>query len=62
VKSKLAQQDRDLKDCNDDTQAAQHWLTMWPNVWPDSVEWRMAPAPAPMEKETTKKSRHGHHM
>ena len=40
---KLASADRDLSDCKSDTQAAQAGLAMWPNVWPDSADWRMAP-------------------
>lgn len=43
VRGKLAAQDRDLADCNADTQAATTWLSNWPNVWADSNDWRVAP-------------------
>ncbi len=41
AQSKLAQQDRDLSECNLDTQAAKDGLTRWPNIWADSADWRM---------------------
>jgi len=41
AKGKLTAHDRDLKDCNDDTQFARAELVNWPNVWADSVDWRM---------------------
>jgi len=57
VRGKLANADRDLKDCNDDTQAASAWLQKWPNVWADSTDWRLAPPPPPPAPEkSTKKS------
>ncbi len=40
---KLASANRDLSDCQSDTKAAQAGLAMWPNVWPDSADWQMAP-------------------
>jgi septal ring factor EnvC (AmiA/AmiB activator) len=43
VKSKLAAQDRDLSDCNSDTQAAKDGLSRWPNVWNDAADWQIAP-------------------
>jgi septal ring factor EnvC (AmiA/AmiB activator) len=51
---KLASADRDLSDCKSDTQAAQAGLAMWPNVWPDSVDWRVAPPSAPMDNKMMK--------
>jgi hypothetical protein len=41
AQGKLAQQDRDLSDCNLDTQAAKDGLMRWPNIWADSADWRM---------------------
>lgn len=56
---KLANADRDLADCQADTKAAQAGLAMWPNVWPDSADWRVAPPPpAEMETKVTKKKHH----
>lgn len=55
---KLASADRDLADCQADTKAAQAGLAMWPNVWPDSADWRIAPPPAPDTMATTKKHHH----
>jgi septal ring factor EnvC (AmiA/AmiB activator) len=40
ARAKLASHDRDLKDCNDDTQFARAELVKWPNVWADSADWR----------------------
>jgi len=54
AQGKLASADRDLSDCKSDTQAAQAGLAMWPNVWPDSVDWRVAPPPAPMDNKMMK--------
>jgi hypothetical protein len=54
VKGKLAAQDRELKDCNDDTQAANEWIRNWPNVWADSADWRVAPPPEPAPVTGTK--------
>ena len=48
VQGKISQQDRDLSDCNMDTQVAKDGLTRWPNIWADSADWRMA-APASMK-------------
>jgi outer membrane murein-binding lipoprotein Lpp len=45
AQGKLANANRDLTDCQSDTQAAQAGLAMWPNVWPDSADWRIAPPP-----------------
>ncbi len=59
AQGKLANADRDLADCQSDTKAAQAGLAMWPNVWPDSVDWRVAPPPPPpAEMKTTKKKHH----
>ncbi len=44
AQGKLANANLDLTDCQSDTQAAQAGLAMWPNVWPDSVDWRMPDA------------------
>lgn len=55
AKGKLATHDRDLKDCNDDTQFARTKLTMWPNVWPDSTDWMVAPPPPPPTTRRTGK-------
>lgn len=46
VQGKIAQQDRDLSDCNMDTQVAKDGLMRWPNIWADSADWRMTPPPA----------------
>jgi TolA-binding protein len=50
LQGKIAQQDRDLSDCNMDTQVAKDGLTRWPNIWADSADWRM---PAPMGTTTS---------
>lgn len=47
AKGKLTAHDRDLKDCNDDTQFARAELVNWPNVWADSADWRMPVRVAP---------------
>ncbi|HET6511320.1 MAG TPA: hypothetical protein VFH43_03950 [Candidatus Kapabacteria bacterium] len=47
AKGKLTTQDRDLKDCNDDTQFARAELVNWPNVWADSLDWKVAERPMP---------------
>jgi hypothetical protein len=57
AQGKLANAQRDLSDCNTDTQAASAMLQKWPDVWPDSVEWRLAPPPAPVPEKTGKKSK-----
>lgn len=50
ARGKLASHDRDLKDCNDDTQFARAELVNWPNVWADSADWRIVRTAPP---ETT---------
>ncbi len=45
---KLASANRDLTDCQNNTAAAKAGLALWPNVWPDSVDWRVTPPPAPV--------------
>jgi hypothetical protein len=47
AKGKLTAQDRELKDCNDDTQFARAELVNWPNVWADSLDWKIAERPMP---------------
>jgi chromosome segregation ATPase len=59
--SKLANAKRDLTDCQNDTQGASAMLSRWPNVWADSVDWRLAPPPAPVTapaKKMTMKKKH----
>jgi hypothetical protein len=59
AKGKLANADRDLADCNSDTKAVQDKLPMWPNVWPDSADWRVAPPPPPPDQgNSMKKMKH----
>lgn len=58
AQGKLASADRDLADCQSDTKAAQAGLAMWPNVWPDSADWRVAPPPA---MDSTKMMKSNHH-
>jgi outer membrane murein-binding lipoprotein Lpp len=58
AQGKLANADRDLADCQSDTRAAQAGLAMWPNVWPDSVDWRLAPPPPPVDSTMMKKKHH----
>jgi septal ring factor EnvC (AmiA/AmiB activator) len=55
---KLESANRDLTDCQNNTTAAQAGLALWPNVWPDSVDWRLAPPPAPVEEAPMKHRRH----
>lgn len=55
---KLASAQRDLTNCQNDTRAAQAGLAMWPNVWPDSADWRLAPPPAPAPEVHKKMRRH----
>ena len=57
AQGKLANADRDLADCQSDTKAAQAGLAMWPNVWPDSADWRVAPPPPPPTEKSMKKMR-----
>ncbi len=47
AQGKLESANSDLTQCQNNTQAAQAGLAIWPNVWPDSVDWRVAPPPAP---------------
>jgi hypothetical protein len=57
--SKLANAKRDLTDCQNDTQGASAMLMNWPNVWADSVDWRIAPpVTAPEPKKMTVKKKH----
>ena len=58
AQGKLSSADRDLSDCQSDTRAAQAGLAMWPNVWPDSTDWRVAPPPPPVDSTKMMKSRH----
>lgn len=53
----LSQQNKDLADCNSDTQGARASLTSWPNVWADSTEWNPPPPPPPPPAPTKKKGR-----
>src|SRR5438105_9325080 len=55
AQGKLANADRDLADCQNDTKAAQEGLSRWPNVWADSADWRLAPPPPPPEEKHSKK-------
>ena len=60
VQGRLAVHDRDLSDCNLDTQAAKDGLTRWPNIWADSADWRVAPPPAPAPEPMTKGKKKKH--
>lgn len=57
TKSKLANSQKDMADCQSQTQAASAALLNWPNVWADSADWRVVPPPAPMPtmKKSTRK-------
>ncbi len=55
VQGKLAAQDRDMADCSAQTAAVRAGLVNWPNIWADSVEWRMAPPPPPPMTAPAKK-------
>src|SRR5579872_589033 len=57
VQGKLAAQDRDLADCNRQTEAVRQGLSQWPNVWPDAADWNPPPPPPPA-KEVKKKKHH----
>jgi|SRR5579872_5628900 len=57
VQGKLAAQDRDLADCNKQTAAVREGLTTWPNIWPDSADWRPTPPPA-MDMTAPSKKKH----
>lgn len=54
---KLESANRDLTDCQNNTAAAQAGLALWPNVWPDSADWRLAPPPPPPAPEKPMKHR-----
>ena len=58
AQGKLANADRDFADCQADTRAASDGLQRWPNVWADSVDWRLAPPPPPVQEKATKKKKH----
>jgi len=59
VQGKLAAQDRDLADCNRQTEAVRQGLAQWPNVWPDAADWNPPPPPPPpAEMPKTKKKHH----
>jgi septal ring factor EnvC (AmiA/AmiB activator) len=55
LQGKIAAQDRDMSDCQQQTAAVREGLTQWPNIWPDSVDWRPAPPPAPPAEKSMKK-------
>lgn len=55
AQGKLAAQDRELQDCQKDTQAVREGLALWPNIWPDANEWN--PPPPPPAPEPVKKGR-----
>ena len=55
AQASLSQQNKELADCNSDTQAARASLGNWPNVWSDSTEWNPPPPPPP--PAPTKKKR-----
>ncbi len=57
AKSKLASQDKDLNDCNADTQAIMDRLSKWPNIWPDNAIWNPPPPPAPEPTTFTGKAK-----
>jgi hypothetical protein len=58
--SKLTNAKRDLSDCTNDTQGASAMLSRWPDVWADSVDWRIAPpvVPVPDAKAPRLKKKH----
>ena len=58
AQGKLANADRDLADCQANTRAASDGLQRWPNVWADSVDWRVAPPPPAPETMTRKMKKH----
>ncbi len=58
AQGKLSSADRDLADCQSDTRAAQAGLAMWPNVWPDSADWKVAPPPPPATGGAMMKMKH----
>jgi F0F1-type ATP synthase membrane subunit b/b' len=60
AQGKLAAQDRDLADCQQQTQAVREGLSQWPNIWPDNAEWNPPPPPPPPVVEP-KKSKKKHH-
>lgn len=59
AQGKLAAQDKDLADCQQQTAAVKDGLSKWPNVWPDQADWN--PPPPPPAPEVTKPSKKKHH-
>ena len=57
AQGKLAAQDKELADCQSQTAAVRAGLVNWPNIWPDSADWRLAPPPPPPAPVTKKKHR-----
>ena len=55
AQGKLAAQDRELSDCNQQTAAVKAGLAQWPNVWPDAADWNPPPPPPPAPEPTKKK-------
>ncbi|MBS1903400.1 MAG: hypothetical protein JSS75_06845 [Bacteroidetes bacterium] len=58
AQGKLAAQDRDLADCQQQTQAVRDGLAQWPNIWPDANEWNPPPPPPPAVEPKAKKKHH----
>lgn len=58
--SKLTNAKRDLTDCTNDTQGATAMLSRWPDVWTDSVDWRVAPAVVPVPTATAPRMKKKH--
>lgn len=56
AQGKLAAQDRELADCQQQTAAVRQGLAQWPNIWADSADWN-PPAPPPPAPEPKKKGR-----
>ena|SRR5579883_821977 len=57
VQGKLAAKDKELADCQQQTQAVREGLQQWPNIWPDAADWN--PPPPPPAPEPTKAKKHG---
>jgi outer membrane murein-binding lipoprotein Lpp len=58
AQGKLAAQDRELADCQQQTNAVREGLSKWPNIWPDETDWNPPPPPPPPEPaKTSKKGR-----
>ncbi len=55
AQGKLAAQDRELADCQQQTAAVRQGLAQWPNIWPDSAEWNPPPPPPPPTPAAKKK-------